>query len=350
MIDWLTFVAPLEHVSGEGGPFWNGAILSTIPDPEQGEALEWQKLKRLPLEGSHSQRITVASVVTETGPGILVSGNPAKWFQGHNIFGSSDLPGLVLEMLTRICASRGIVPSPSDLAAWAAGLIDLLRVDTTESHDLGNVGRVRAAIRALDQTAHLRHRGRGQFYGDALTFGNGSRRWSLTLYAKGPELEQHTLPHGLLETSLPRLAAGLLRAEVRLLSMELKRLGLDKVSAWGDNTALELHQSKLSQLNIAEAAMLDAEVIEGLPGRLQAAYQLWLDGHDLRAMFSRPTFYRYRTELLRHGVDIAVRQERTGPDRSNVVPLRVVLQAVPASVPDWAVGTPLYFEPRAKVA
>jgi len=31
---------------------------------------------------------------------------------------------------------------------------------------------------------------------------------------------------------------------------------------------------------------------------------------------------------------------------SNVVPLFKVLEAVPVGVPDWAEGTPLYFEPR----
>ena len=77
---------------------------------------------------------------------------------------------------------------------------------------------------------------------------------------------------------------------------------------------------------------------------------LWREGNDLRSILSRPTFYRYRQELLKHGIDIAVKQERISPDFSNVVPLRTVLHAYPLTVPDWAVGTSLYFEPRAKVA
>ena len=96
--------------------------------------------------------------------------------------------------------------------------------------------------------------------------------------------------------------------------------------------------------------MIDAPTLDDLPGRLQLAYDAWKAGRDLRATLSRPTFYRYRSELLKHGIDIAVKQERQGPDLSNVVPLRTVLHAYPIGVPDWAVGTPLYFEPRAKVA
>jgi II/X family phage/plasmid replication protein len=349
VIDWLSFVAPLAHVTGEGGPFWNGSIMSTVPDPG-GEAIQWVVDKKLTVEGSHSTTVTIKSTTDAHGrPAIYVSGNPAKWFQGHNVFGSDDLSGLCLEMLHRICRGRGVVPSVDDLAAWARGEIELLRVDVTYSHSLGNRARVRSALRALDSSAHLKHRGRGQFYGDSITWGKGSRRWSLTGYAKGPELDVHKLHPTLQLPALLGHADGLLRLELRMHSMELQREGLHLVSSWSDNTALELHAAKLSGLHIAEAAMLDASTLDGLSGRLQLAYNSWREGHDLRAILPRRTFYRYRSELLRHGIDIAVQQERD-TSRSNVVPLRLVLVAQPATVPDWAVGTPLFFEPRALVA
>lgn len=356
MIDWLTFVAPLAHQAGQGGPFFAGEVLSTVPDltHPDGVALDWGVLKRKALPGSHSAMIQVQSTTDEEGrSAIWVSGNPAKWFQGHNIFGSDDLPGLVLEMLHRICASVGVVPSPADLALWEAGRIRLSRTDVTSSYYLSTLARVRAALRALDASANLKHRGRGHFRGDSITFGEKSRRWSLTLYAKGAELAaggSHGLHALLAETSLPKFADGLLRAEVRMRGLQLAEEQLEWVSAWGDNTASELHRRMMEGLQIAEATMIDAPTLDDLPGRLQLAYQAWKTGQDLRATLSRPTFYRYRTELLKHGVDIAVKQERAGPDLSNVVPLRVVLNAYPAGVPDWAVGTSLYFEPRAKVA
>jgi II/X family phage/plasmid replication protein len=354
VIDWLTFVAPLEHDPGEGGPFYAGEVLSTVPDPTHpdGVALEWGVLKRRAIEGSYSARIQVQSTTDEAGRrAIWVSGNPSKWFQGHNVFGSDDLQGLALEMLSRVCSERSVTPTAAERAAWAAGEIRLSRVDVTESFDLRSLARVRSALRSLDSSANLKHRGRGHFFGDSLTFGKGSRRWSLTFYAKASEIEAHGgLPLHVAESSVPAFAAGLLRAEVRLLGLELKRLGLEYVSAWSDTTAAEVHGRTLSGLQISEASMIEADVLEGLPGRLQVVYQSWRDGHDLRAMLPRKTFYRYRLQLLAHGVDIAVKQDRAGPDLSNVVPLRVVLNAYPVRVPDWAVGTPLYFEPRQRVA
>jgi II/X family phage/plasmid replication protein len=351
VIDWLTFVAPLTHKQGQGGPFFAGEILSTKPDPtaDDGVGLDWGVWKRKGVEGSHSSKILCQSTLDEMGrSAIWVSGNPAKWFQGHNVFGSDDLKGLVLAMLHRICESVGVVPSADDLMLWDAGIIRLSRVDVTESYDLGNVGRVRNAIRSLDATANLKHRGRGHFKGDSITFGKGSRRWSLTFYAKGPELGVHPISDTL--AAKPQLLAhadGLLRAEVRMLGLELTREHLEYVLYWSHNSASEVHQRMLAGLEIAEASMLDPAVLEALPLRLNAVYQLWVDGHDLRAMYPKNTFYRHRRGLLAFGIDIAVKQERRTPDMGNVVPLRVVFTARPAEVPGWAVASPLYFEPLA---
>jgi II/X family phage/plasmid replication protein len=60
-------------------------------------------------------------------------------------------------------------------------------------------------------------------------------------------------------------------------------------------------------------------------------------------MFSKSGFYKYRAELLPHGIDIATLMPK---EVSNVVPLYRVLEAKPAQVPEWAIGTRLYFEPR----
>lgn len=342
MIDWVDFTFPLRHELGEGTPFYAGEVMASKPDG----GLDWLIYKRLEMEGSHSARIQAraASTMADGRTAIRVSGNLVKWFQGHNIFGTDDLRGLVHAGIHRVLDLAGITPTAEEAAAWSAGDVDLLRVDVTDSYDFGSRERVLNAVRSLDSTAHLKMRGRGQYNGHSLLYGKGSRNWSLTLYAKGPELDKHRLPATLADTPLKSHADGLLRAEVRMLSMHLKRLGLHTLEGWGDNTASEVHHRHLAQLEISDTFMIDPATLDGLPPRLHAAYQLWKDGHDLRAMFPRPTFYRYRAQLLPHGVDISIKQDRA--PESNVVPLRVTLVGKPASVPDWAIGTPLYFEPR----
>ena len=345
MIDWVDFFVPLKHEFGEGSPFYAGEVLCM-----HGDSIEWGVYKRLQMEGSYSTKIQVQSTTHDHQLGIRVSGNLVKWHQGHNVFGSNDLRAIIWESLSRICEITNVKPSLADLMAWASGkAVELFRVDVTESQDLGSRQRVQAALRALDASAHLKMRGRGTYYGDSLLFGKGSRRWSLTAYAKGPEIDKHPLPVGLLESPLKTHAEGLLRLEVRMLSMHLKKLGLASLERWSENTALEVHQKHLSTLEISDSTMIDTTALDALPARLKAVYQLWKEGHDLRELYPRPTFYRHRAAMLAHGIDIAVKQARR-EEPSNVIPLKVVLVAKPATIPDWAMGTPMYFNPTLRVA
>jgi II/X family phage/plasmid replication protein len=342
MIDWVDFVAPLVHDEGQGSPFYAGEVMSTTADGE----LDWGIYKRMQMLGSHSSTVQVRSDRMADGrQAVRVSGNLVKWFQGHNIFGTNDLRGLVLEALSKVLSIGKISASISDLESWAAGDIELKRVDDTESANFGTEKRVLNALRSLDQSANLKFRGRGQFNGHSLLFGKGSRNWSLTLYSKGTELHKHKLPEALRDTPLQAFADGLLRMEFRLLSMHLKKLGLDKLWAWSENTAPMVHQIMLQNLQISDATMIDSDVIESLPTRYKLMYQSWKDGHDLRTMLPRNTFYRYRRALLGYGVDIAIKQDRHEDEPTNVVPIRVVLVGKPVTVPEWALGTPLYFQP-----
>lgn len=355
MVDWLTFTAPFEHDPGLGGPFYGGEILSTVPDPTHpdGEIPDWIVRKRIKLVGSWSADMQVRSVEVEGRRCVQVSGNPAKLLQGHNVFGSADLPGLVRTVLGRLCAARGVKPSLLDCADWRAGRIRLQRVDVTRSVDFGSLSTVRAAIRALDTCGRLRHRGRGHaFDGCSITFGKGSRRWSLTFYAKGAELAlpSHSLPLSLADhPQLPGYAAGLLREELRLQSLELVKLGLEWMAAWKADTLAELHAGKLASVDLSEGNMSDSLAVESLPPRLRAPYLAWKAGHDVRALYSRTRFYVYRRELLNRGIDIAVRQPGAVVTAAAVqlaaVPLRDLIMGPEAPVPEWAKGTSLYFEP-----
>lgn len=82
--------------------------------------------------------------------------------------------------------------------------------------------------------------------------------------------------------------------------------------------------------------------LEGLPARLIAVSTLWKDGVDLRAMYPKASFYRYRTEFLKQGIDMAIRQ----PSKlDNVIPLvRVLRPEAISQIPEWAIGTVLYAE------
>ena len=346
MIDWLSLVVPLAHAESING----GHVVALKPDGE----IDWRCVKRCSVEGSFSTTLQVrtATHTLERCSHLEISGNPVKFVQGHNLWGTDDVPALVVATIEAVASSLGLLPSEEDRAAWHAGRVQITRIDLTESFHLDNRAQVLAWLRAAEQTAHLSHRGRGQLVkGSTLYFGKNSRRWSLKLYSKGQEItaKGHGQDAILALPSAREWADRTLRAELTLRSMELKRMGRDMLSGWFEDDGLpsetvtaRLLRERLGAMTMTTTSSLSAEVLDGLRPALRLAYQSWESGSDLRAILPHRTFYKYRAELLPHGIDIATLVPR---EVSNVVPLFRTLEAVPASIPDWAVGTPLYFEP-----
>jgi II/X family phage/plasmid replication protein len=344
MIDWLTMCAQLTHSER----LLSGRMIIITPEGE----VKFERDQALQVEGSHDSRVMIWShpdPFGDHGRYVRVSGCPSKFLQGHNVFGSNDLHGIAIAMLERICTVIGTEPTELDRADWRRGNIGLTMVDVTESWELSSRDQVRSALQALSEFARLKNRGGAVVRGGTNYWGQHSRRWALKCYGKGDELEAkkrgHKLPYDLpMRDEVTAYADRLLRFELRLLSLELRKQDAHVAKSWVPGFAQVLHSNAMDKLEISEAAMLKPDKLEGLPPRLALAYQSWQSGHDLRAMLSRATFYRYRAELLKHGVDIALR--RPHAPESNVVPLRVVLHARPVSVPAWAHNTPLYFEPK----
>ncbi len=340
MIDWLRFVIPCAHPK----PINGGHVLKIDRDQQ----IEWQVESRLQVRGSHESSIQVKTADYNhdgTGSTLYIDGNPVKWLQGHNLWGTDDLLSLVYAFMERLAPLIGATPSEADKLAWLVGGYEIKAVDFNRTWHLRNRADVLAWLRSAEHCAHMRHRGKGTLQeGGTLYFGKHSRRWALKCYSKGQELnaKDHKLPEAFQLPSIIEWAEKSLRIEVRMLSLELKRRGLHVAANWGDNTVLVNHQDILQGLEMNDAHTLPDFELPDLPPRLLGAYQLWKDGHDLRAIYPDRTFYRYRRQLLEHGIDIALVQPR---EKSNVVPLIRVLEALPVGIPDWAVGTDLYFDP-----
>lgn len=330
MIDWLTLRCSIDV------PINAGHVASFTAEGE----VEWHTPKRLNVEGSHSSTVTVRRFPYDNS--LEISGNPAKFLQGHNLFGSDDLPHLSRTFIRAVVARIGHTLTADEAAAIDAGLVIITRIDTTQSWDFGTLPRALNAVRALSQHTHLSHRGKGSLIAEGTCiWGKGSRRWNGKAYAKGHELKAHKLPHEIPHhADLTAYAQGLVRFEFTVRSMELKRRHLDVLQNWSKTgvTPDSLHADLMAQLNISEATMIDADQLAELPPRLQLVYDAWKSGKDLRAILPRPTFYRHRAALLAFGIDLALVQ----PSRQdNVIPLRVTLVGKPSTVPTWAIGTEL---------
>lgn len=344
MIDWLSAIVPFPHTA----PINGGNVVSISATGE----LDWSVERCVEIVGSHDSRIRLKSIHEgRFCSHLLIDGNLVKFLQGHNVWGTDDLHGLLTETLIKILPSLGFEVSAYFVAraVWNARLS---RVDLTQMFDLGTLDRVQSYIRAAGANVSLSHRGRGVFSGDTLYWGKRSQRWALKMYAKGAELKAHKPRVADSPTYLDTVtsfANKALRVELVLRGKELKESNRYMVFAWDESTIDFVYNGYLSKLQFSENTVVHFadDRLKELKPRLKVAYQEWQAGYDLRAIYKRPTFYRYRRELLDAlNLDIAIPSGNTPEPPSNVIPLRIVLEAKPMQVPDWAKGTSLYFEPR----
>lgn len=345
MIDWLTLRVDSGFVPRAGH------VASFTADGE----VEWAVPRRLQVEGSHSAQVSVRTVAYH--PSLEISGCPAKFLQGHNVFGSDDLPGIVSAFVLAVYAKVGYIPTPGELDHLARGMVVIARIDVNYSSDFGTEPRALAAIRGLSECSHLSFRGRGSLIGEGTcTWGakeagrKQSRRWSMKAYAKRQELRVHKLREDLpFVTELHTFSEGLVRMEVTVRGMELKQRGLEYVAKWTKigMTPRRLFDDLAGQLTISEATMRETPDLDKIPMKLRPCYSAWFSGADCRQLYQVRMFYRYRKALLAFGVDIAMKRPR---ETSNVVHLGITLRGREVGVPDWARGTSIYFEPAAQAA
>lgn len=326
MIDWVTCILPCTHKEMIIG----GAVLCITPEGE----VEWSTEKALSVVGSYDNRIQIRSYGSLSE--LWLSGNPVKFLQGHNIFGSGDLLYIMSKLIDKLVSmDLGLSPTDFDLIKIRQGSYQLSRIDLNQSYHLANRDEVLAWLRAAESSARLRHRGSGIFAGNTLYYGKHSRYWALKCYSKILEIlaKGHQLPPELQIPELIAWAEKALRIEAVIRSMELKRRGLNIASAWTQESAKLLLQELIGHLEMTGSFSLPDEVVKTLPSRLRPVYELWVRGADMQTQYSRPTFYRHRKALLAYGIDIAITQESA---RSNIVPLYRILEAVPAEIPQWA--------------
>lgn len=327
MIDWVSAILPCKH---DPSKLISGLVMSF---DAQGNN-EWTVNKTLSVEGSYSSKIQIKS---HTENQIYISGNPTKFLQGHNLFGSNDLVSIMGKFFDELLKHEnlGLCPDPFQYANIKDGHYELTRVDVNETWHLRNKNEVLAWIRSVGETAFLKHRGAGQFSGDTAYFGKNSRRWSLKCYSKGHELtaKGHKLPKELATLEMLEYADKALRIEGVIRQLELKRRLLNVASNWDIDTAEELLLEYISKLEMSDVYMLKDDVLDSLPPRLRMVYQTWLNGDDLKQILPHNTFYRYKKALREFGIDISTKSPK---EKSNVIPLIRVLEAKPVGIPDWA--------------
>jgi II/X family phage/plasmid replication protein len=328
MIDWVTCEVPCLHE-----PLNAGRLMKVSPDG----AVEFETVLWSEASGSFEHKVRVRSSGTALdgrASHLRISGNPAKFLQGHNIFGPDDLSALMVAFCRKLFAELGIQPHPTDLEQIALGEYTISRVDITFSYSLRSRSEVLAWLRAVEFKGRSRA-GRPSCKGSTVYFQKSSRRWSLKFYSKGQEIEVRQLPDQLKKTPLQKYADNLLRVELTLRSLELRENNIHWAKYFTPAFLQKLHGKYLKRIDMNAQLNLSDELVRELPRYLQATYCLWEKGCDLKNTMKKATFHRHRNELLRYDVDIANQPDNI-TKLNNVVPLIRVLEAKPEAIPSWA--------------
>lgn len=255
-------------------------------------------------EPSSSRRFYVHTPDQQT---LLMSGNPAKFLQGHNAFGSDDIFGLFLESGILVRRNVGLFPSPDSWDACQFSVPQFSRIDITRSYRFSSDAEKQDFIRFVAGTARTRH-GAAKLYGtETAIFGEGSRRWSFKIYDKLAEYKKNNKGRQL-DDELMDWLVGVARFELCLRTPELKdinlyfRLKQSRVD-WDDiwkmyYDRIDFNENSAIKSNYDFTKLTNAE---------SKAFLQWQSGEDLRRILTRPTFYRLRNGIKNAvGVDIAV--------------------------------------------
>ena len=174
MCDWVTAsISRVRHAEGSR-IFDTGAFINVDPD---GSIIK-QFAGRIFHEGSFDNKVSFRA---PTPNQLEMSGNPAKFLQGHNLFGSDDYVGLFLETGFNARRYGAQFPGPQTFIANQFPEPKFTRLDLTRNYKFSNDQEARAWLRNTAAKGHAKS-GSPLLASDTVYFGKKSTRWSFKMY------------------------------------------------------------------------------------------------------------------------------------------------------------------------
>jgi len=302
---------------------------------DQDGVVKWEVGTKVVHRGSHDTKLRISS----DGNRVTLEGNIGRFNRSDNLFGYTVRE--CVQLANRVLACFGLppftdaAPAPlvgpagKDCGYQASGAV-LTRVDLTCNWMTGSAGNASQFMRHLQGFKAGKFEPR-PYYTTGVSWGEGSKYWYAKVYDKAADYIRHHGPGSAEHDPVLYdyiLNAGIARHEITLKSRYLKQNNLWRFSLWVDGMENKVYA--LFSDPIRQSVPVDEYLeIKGRAGELAVA---WRDGADLKKRLSHNTFYRYRRELLKYGIDIAV------PPNVTRLKTRVdVITVSPASVPSWYV-------------
>lgn len=343
MIDFIDVTIPFQN----DGEINNGYKDST----KKGEVTN-RKYYAVPVKRNN----TCIQVVSIDKDHIRIIGNPAKFIQGQNVFGTDNLNTLTSKVARLIAKELGVTPTRENKQSWRKGDFDVHRIDITNNFEFPSQASVcewmdkafmvvqsgKQAINAdrSSSSAHVEtiYVGKNSFF-ISLKFYNKYRE----MVAKSDKTSKFGQPSPMILQLLDE-AKPLLRCEIRLHKRYLNRYGLTRASSLTPEVIREHFFIKLDRTSLGISEILPVQAIEELTKNERLAYECWVRGGEVQKLVSKSTFERLRNRVLEleSGLDIRypfVEQVRGKPLKSYLDPSRI------PALPAFLIDTSWYYDP-----
>lgn len=326
--DWLS----IYQVHCASVPLVNDGHVFSV---DQDGVVQWDVPSKLVHRGSHDTSIRIRS----DGLRVSLEGNIGRFNRADNLFGYTVAD--CVRLANQLLASYGLPPftdSPpmmmgrkgaEDGGFQAVGAV-VTRVDLTCNWCSGSAGNVEQFIRHLQGFKSGRQEPRS-YKTTGVAWGEGSKYWYAKVYDKAGEyFRQCGKKARAFDGDLFGYMCdqGIARHEIELKSRYLKQNNLWRISQWG--VGMEDRIYSLFTDVITGATHVDSFL--EIPGRAGELAVAWRDGADLKKRLSTATYYRYRKELLKYNIDIAV------PSNITRLNSRIAVEVITLSAavaPDW---------------
>ncbi|GBG15209.1 addiction module protein [Novimethylophilus kurashikiensis] len=332
--DWITIRQ--NHGINAGLPVINGGCVVVLENDRPIEAtddtgddfmfiepdsVKYTLERKLIQKGSYDSSIQIRC----DGSVVELSGNVGRYGRPDNVWGYTVLD--CIHRANRIIRSFGLpafhdVGEPvyiesKDVYVPNPNTALISRVDLTQNYFSGSPSMAARLVHYFG--GHHQGRFSPKMYtsnkGDltGLTWGEGSKYYSRKLYIKAQSLGEHVSQRTMDFVT----KNGMVRDEISLKSRYLTQHNLRTIYDWqrwqsehieGESDMTTVIYGKFKDLMDTDKNSVHVDPFNDLPVRLCGIASAWRNGKDVWGDpdVSRATKYRYRSQLMKYGIDIAI--------------------------------------------
>lgn len=284
---------------------------------------------------------------------LSISGNPASWFQCHNLFGDGRVPLLAPAYVFSVLLGVGLEITPELEDLVLLGAYKIKRIDLACNFRLPSTEHASSFLIEALQTMTDAERRKVWPFDDSIYIGTWRNKKRISkFYNKGKEMAARLRASNPYMTDAQRRrllghADGLIRFEVVLHEDWLREAGVLYVDEWRDETAEHIVRAELGQITIPQNVAFPVDLEPPFTRSEYYVYHQWKRGLPIEG-YSKDRLRAIKRDLRKkYGIDVR-KPRREAEDVCDLMGVGTRLFDIDLEdmIPDWAEVEGLYVDPE----